>query len=258
MIIKERHYCSRCMRPMENAGPCISCGYNSRTAVAYPFALEERTVLKGRYLLGAVIGAGGFGVTYAAWDKVLGMAVAIKEYFPRDFVTRNIEEADDVLLLPGDENMALFRIGLDRFLREAQLLAMLSSVPGIVSVHDYFEANDTAYIVMEYLRGETLGAYYEREKPAYSQLLSMLRQPIDALIACHKQGVLHRDISPDNLFVMEDGSVKLTPRWSAGPSARINRCYCGAALPPWSNMKKTAIRAPGRMCMPCAPPSMLC
>lgn len=224
MIIKEKHYCSRCMRPLEEGGPCGSCGFDPKAAPAYPFALEERTVLKGRYLLGAVIGAGGFGITYAAWDKVLGMPVAVKEYFPRDFVTRDIDEADDVLLLPGDENLALFRIGLDRFLREAQLLAMLSSVPGIVSVHDYFEANDTAYIVMEYLRGETLGAYYEREKPAYSRLLAMLRQPIDALIACHKQGVLHRDISPDNLFVMEDGAVKLI---DFGAAAQMERRASG-------------------------------
>lgn len=220
MIIHEKAYCSRCLKPMEQAGPCPFCGYDSRHAPSFPFALEERTVLKNRYLLGAVIGAGGFGITYAAWDKVLGTPVAIKEYFPRDCVTRDIDESDDVLLLPGDENLALFRIGLDRFLREAQLLAMLSSVPGIVSVHDYFEANDTAYIVMEYLRGETLGDYYQREKPAYPQLLSMLRQPIDALIACHKQGVLHRDISPDNLFVLEDGSVKLI---DFGAAARMER-----------------------------------
>lgn len=220
MTIQGENHCPRCMRVCPEETSCPHCGHDPLQPSSLPFALEERTLLRGRYLLGSVIGAGGFGVTYAAWDRTLGIPAAIKEYFPREFASRAIEESDDVLPNPDEESRAMYLIGLDRFLREARLLAMLENVPGVVTVHDCFEANGTAYIVMEYLHGQTLGAYVSDHSPDAGALLSMLRQPIDALVACHAHGVLHRDVSPDNLIVLEDGTVKLI---DFGAAAQLER-----------------------------------
>lgn len=219
MTINEKNACSRCMRFYEEDGACPHCGYapNTRNPA---FALEERTVLDKRYVIGAVIGAGGFGITYAAWDRTLHMPVAVKEFYPRELVTRDNAEDDEIILLPGEENRAHFHMALDRFEREAHVLAMLQSVPGIVTVLNWFRANGTAYLVMEYLRGQTLGEYCRWEKPDWKRLLGMLRQPIDALVICHQQGVLHRDVSPANLFVLQDGTVKLIDFGAAAQMAR--------------------------------------
>ncbi|HNW85627.1 MAG TPA: leucine-rich repeat protein [Candidatus Limiplasma sp.] len=200
-------YCSHCARKLETDGECPFCGYQPANAKAMPETLEESTLLSGRYLLGCAIGIGGFGVTYAAWDYVLGAPVAVKEYFPRGVAIRNSAETDRVGC--SEANRALYQIGLRRFVREARILASLQSVRGIVAVHDFFEDNGTAYIVMEFLHGVTLGEYAAARTLKPAELFAMLREPMETLAAVHKQGVLHRDISPSNLLVLEDGSVKL-------------------------------------------------
>lgn len=209
MTIKGNEYCSRCILPIGEDRICPHCGYDPQTNANATYMLEDRTLLAERYLIGAAVGTGGFGITYAAWDKSLEIPVAIKEFYPKNLVTRNIDEDDEITILPGEKNRLYFQIGLDHFEREAHVLAMLHSEPGTVTVHNWFCANGTAYLVMEYLRGETLHSYCARTEPSYQTLLKMLRQPIDALVTCHKQGVLHRDISPENLFVLEDGTVKV-------------------------------------------------
>lgn len=218
MDIDGKFYCSRCMRPVEKEGKCPHCGYDHRTGRNSSPSLEQGTLLKLRYQLGSVIGKGGFGITYAAWDETLQIPVAIKEYFPQDFVTRNTEYSDEVEVTEG--NQKKYIIGLEHFIRESRVLAMMKDMQGVVKVQDYFEENNTAYIVMEYIQGISLKEYGWKEKPEPGKLLEMMKEPIQALIALHKQGVMHRDITPTNLLVQEDGAVKLI---DFGSASSMNR-----------------------------------
>ncbi|NLI21630.1 MAG: leucine-rich repeat protein [Clostridiales bacterium] len=200
-------YCSQCARRLDAPGVCPFCGYDEHNPPTVTVELEEGTLLNGRYQLGRVLGNGGFGLTYVAWDYVLGTPVAVKEYFPRYLVTRNSLASDDVRCAPEDR--PAYELGLRRFVRESHILATLQSVRGIVTVHDFFEDNGTAYLVMELVRGTPLGEYARLTPLKPARLFSLLREPIETLAAVHRQGVLHRDISPSNLIVQEDGSVKL-------------------------------------------------
>lgn len=211
-------YCSRCMRQLDEPGVCPFCGFDRAKAYRDTAVLEEGTLLKDRYLLGASIGRGGFGITYAAWDETLQVAVAIKEYFPMEIVERSTDESDDVH--PLDEYIAEFKIGRERFIRESKVLAMLHEIPGIVQVLDCFEENGTCYIAMEYIHGVPLDRYVQNGGFRDGQILDLMRQPIEALIAMHRLGVLHRDISPDNIMVSEDGTVKLI---DFGAAAQMER-----------------------------------
>jgi len=207
MDIDGVYYCSKCMRRLDAEGACPHCGYDPEAEEENSHTLCEGTFLNDRYIFGAVIGSGGFGVTYAAWDVNLQTPVAVKEYFPGHLAWRNAEESDEIVPNPADR--AAFRIGLDRFKREAQILAQLRNIPGVVNVYESFEDNGTCYIVMEYVRGVPLDTYVQENRPDAKALLAMMRAPIHALEIIHKQGVSHRDITPRNMLVQADGSVKL-------------------------------------------------
>lgn len=213
MDIDGKLYCSRCMRQIEEETVCPFCQYDHKKERNNSSALERGTLLKERYQIGSVIGQGGFGITYAAWDETLDIPVAVKEYFPAYFVTRNTEYGDEVIV--AENNRRQYLVGRQHFLRESRVLAMMKGLKGVVSVQDYFEENETAYIVMEYIQGVSLGEYARKQRLEGKKLFEMLKDPIDALIALHKQGVLHRDITPSNLLVQEDGSVKLIDFGSA-------------------------------------------
>lgn len=207
MNIGEAFYCSQCMRPLEEEGKCPFCGYDPSLPYQGP-QLEEGTFLReGRYQLGAVIGRGGFGITYAAWDSVLELPVAVKEYFPDAFCSRDVLEGDEVI--PLKDHAGHYQMGLQTFTREAHVLATLQNIAVVVKFFDCFEENGTAYIIMEYVRGQTLKDYCQTHALPVKKLLKLLRPTIDGLVLVHHSGVLHRDISPNNLMVQEDGSVKL-------------------------------------------------
>ncbi len=173
-----------------------------------PF-LTYGVILRGRYVIDSVIGSGGFGVTYKAWDNVLNCAVAIKEYFPKSFVSRT--PGDVSVSVFTDMNTVEFDHGMKRFLKEAQDLAKFNNRPGIVSVYDFFEANNTAYMVMEFLDGCTLKDYLKAngEKVNIDTGLYIIDSLLSVLADVHKAGIIHRDISPDNIFICTDSSVKL-------------------------------------------------
>ena len=195
------------MREIDREGICPHCGYDPAVFIAGS-QLEEGTLLQnGRYELGTVIGQGGFGITYSAWDQVLDIPVAIKEYYPDCYCQRDTSETDAISTRP--DCGGYYHLGLRTFIREARILAMLQNIPTVVKVYDCFEKNNTAYIVMEFVRGETLQHYCQKHHPKEKELLKMLRNTIDDLILVHKAGVLHRDISPSNLLVQENGTVKL-------------------------------------------------
>ena len=173
------------------------------------YCLRKGTRLIGRYTIEGVLGQGGFGITYLGMDELHKKKVAIKEFFPQGIVTRNIEYEDTVTVtLVGEKEN--YDKGKERFLKEAQTMAMFSKDKGIVKALDFFEINNTAYIVMEYLEGVTLKQYLrENKRIAAEDLVELLVPLIEALDEIHSQGLIHRDISPDNIMVLSDGRIKL-------------------------------------------------
>ena len=207
MNIGEKFYCSKCMKELIEEGVCPFCGYDPMGKKS-SVPLEEGTLLQdGRYQIGAVIGSGGFGITYAAWDYALSQPVAIKEYFPNVLCSRDTTKEDTVTTHP--EQDGLYQVGLLRFSREARILSTLQNVRSVVTVLDWFEGNNTAYIVMQFVRGVPLDQYVKENATSPQQLITMMRDIVEALILVHAQGILHRDISPGNILVQDDGTLKL-------------------------------------------------
>ena len=171
--------------------------------------LRKGTRLIGRYTIEGVLGQGGFGITYLGIDELHEKKVAIKEFFPQGIVTRNIEYQDTVTVtFVGEKDN--YEKGKNRFLKEARTMAKFSKDEGIVKALDFFEINNTAYIVMEYLEGITLKQYLrENQRIAPEDLIELLVPLIEALDEIHSQGMIHRDISPDNIMVLPDGRIKL-------------------------------------------------
>ena len=171
--------------------------------------LRKGTRLIGRYTIEGVLGQGGFGITYLGIDELHEKKVAIKEFFPQGIVTRNIEYQDTVTVtFVGEKDN--YEKGKERFLKEARTMAKFSKDEGIVKALDFFEINNTAYIVMEYLEGITLKQYLrENQRIAPEDLIELLVPLIESLDEIHSKGMIHRDISPDNIMVLPDGRIKL-------------------------------------------------
>lgn len=202
-------FCPYCMGSVRPGEPCPVCGLTQGSYTPAPHHLPPGTVLMDRYLIGRALGEGGFGITYIGRDLRLEMKVAIKEYFPSDRAARDADASMDVHSCMGRGNPG-YEQGLSRFLCEARTMARMEKQPQIVMVRDYFEANNTAYIVMEYVEGTNfidLAARRGGRIPA-SELFPLIEPLFTALSAMHKAGLIHRDISPDNLM-LEQGSVRL-------------------------------------------------
>ncbi len=202
----------RCMGCMELFGNefdiCPHCGYVEGTKAEEAIHMEPGTLLYDRYIIGKVLGFGGFGVTYIGWDGKLEQKVAIKEYLPSEFSTR-MPGQSSVTVFNGDKSEQ-FRDGLDKFVEEAKRLAKFQNEPGIVKVFDSFTENETAYIVMEFLDGETLTERLKRDKTiSEDEAVGMLLPVMNSLQDVHSEGILHRDIAPDNIFLTKSGDVKL-------------------------------------------------
>lgn len=203
---------TRCMSCMETYDDkfkvCPHCGFVRGTKAAEPQHMEPETILHKKYIVGKVLGFGGFGVTYIGWDAVLNMKVAIKEYLPSEFATRYPGKTE-VSVYEGQSH-ELFSSGMHSFIEEAQRLAKFSSVDGIVGIYDTFTENNTAYIVMEYLDGQTLSQYIRKNGPcSYDEALAIMTPVLQALSVVHKNGIIHRDISPENIFITNAGQIKL-------------------------------------------------
>jgi len=196
------------MEEFHGTGVCPHCGWDNSTEPENKQYLTPGTVLGNKYTIGTVIGAGGFGVTYVGWDDYLKRKVAIKEYFPSSLSTR-VPGQTAISAFSG-EKQQIFNHGKDRFVEEAGLLMRFTGEEGIVSVYDIFEANGTAYMVMEYVEGVTLKQSVERFGPVpEDQLLNFIIPMLLSLKFVHNAGYTHRDISPDNIMCQPDGSVKL-------------------------------------------------
>lgn len=201
--------CFGCMKIKSDAPVCEHCGHDEKRQ-NYPHQLPVGTVLQGRYYVGKVLGQGGFGITYIGWDAALQAPVAIKEYYPGSFVTRKCSVSRNVVSIGKDDDN-FFEKNRDRFLKEAKILASLNGVPGIVDVQSLFSENNTAYIVMEYIQGMNLKQYMkEKGGPISAGELGRFFKPLlYALNKVHREGLVHRDISPDNIMIQTDGNIKL-------------------------------------------------
>ena len=204
----ELNKCFGCMEEIQGY-PCPHCGFDPRSVKGIEYALPMGTILAGKYLVGRVLGQGGFGITYVGWDIALERKVAIKEYYPSGQVSRN----------PGSRGLTWYtsvqsqqakQNGTQMFLKEARKMSKVDDIPNVVRVRDLFQENETAYIVMDFVEGETLKARLEKTGPLpWEQAKGIFLPAIQAMEQVHQAGLVHRDISPDNLMLTPDGKVKI-------------------------------------------------
>jgi serine/threonine protein kinase len=197
--------CETCFSRLVPGETCQYCRGNRSDDAGQTDVLRPGNTLNDKFKIGRLLGRGGFGATYLAWDLNLEVRTAIKEFLPRQLVSR-VGGGTEVRPYTGGE--AAFNAGLQQFLMEARTLAQFRDHPGIISVLDFFPANGTGYMVMEYLDGTTLDQYFNEAGPLDLSLALQLLVPVaDALRACHAVGLVHRDISPDNIFLTSDQRV---------------------------------------------------
>ena len=201
--------CPGCFAEKGRTNPCPHCGYDEAVERS-PLVLPHRTLLHGQFVVGRVLGKpGGFGITYLGWDLNLQTRVAIKEFLPRDLAGRSPDRAT-VAAHSGDDGEQ-FRYGLEQFIREARTLAQLDH-PNIVRVRQFFEANGTAYLVMDYYQGLSLAEYLDQQggRLPEEQAKQLMLPILDGLRAVHAEGFLHRDIKPQNIYLarLKSGGVR--------------------------------------------------
>ncbi len=242
------HLCMGCMAEKGRAEICPKCGWREGTMPQSPFHLPPRTLLAGRYLLGRVLGQGGFAITYLAWDTYLKIKVAIKEHFPSQYISRNMGQATvSAYSGEGQEN---FQYSLDKFLEEARALGQFDDHPNIVSVRDIFNENSTAYMVMNFVDGMTLKQYLDQNggKLPFDLTLKIMTPVMDAIKEVHAAGMLHRDISPDNIYLTRTGQVKLldfgAARHAIGEYSKSLSMILKPGYAPWEQYQEKGRQGP--------------
>lgn len=198
--------CINCFRETIEV-PCPHCGWVPGHPTRPPY-IPVGTVLNDCYRIGRVLGHGGFGITYLAWDTHLDLPIAIKEYFPRTLATR-VGDNLTLSIYPGQKRL-WFEDSLHSFQEEARILAKFQRHPAIVGVYSFFRANGTCYMVMEYIAGITLKTYLKhKEVLSYRSSHKVMAPIMEALEAVHAVGLLHRDVSPHNIYITQKKQVKL-------------------------------------------------
>ena len=219
--------CMNCFSVKGQYEVCPFCGYVEGTPPKQPHYLMPGTILGNRFIVGTVIGVGGFGITYKCFDTTLGVIVAVKEFYPAGLVNRAPGERR-VGLLSG-EKKGQYQERLQRFLMEAQSVAQFGKAKDIVNVFDFFEENGTAYIIMEYIDGVLLKDYLDKQGVINPEAAMRIIMPIiEAVKKIHSKGIIHRDISPDNIFIANENTIKI---FDFG-AARLNDSKEGMAAEP--------------------------
>ena len=208
-------YCYECMNEIKDGSKhCGYCGKSTEINV-HPHHLKPGTILHNQYLVGNSIGEGGFGITYVGKDLSLDMKIAIKEYYPSGYANRNNTVSNNVTLNYQNEG-SYFQNGVEHFLREAKSIAKFHNERGIVDVRAFFEENDTAYIIMEYLDGENLSDKIRSgEKYEASEIFRLFLPMMNTLEKMHRENIIHRDISPENIRINPNGELTLMDFGSA-------------------------------------------
>lgn len=207
-ISEIRKMCLNCMHMSKEDEFCPVCGKPKRGSKSFGRALEPGTILNGKILIGNILGMGNFGITYMGFDMLLEYRVAVKEFFPDDMVER---EEDGSLRVAGETTEEEYMEEVKAFQREARILAQFSKHPGIVSIKELFFQNNTGYMVMEFLEGGTLRRYIDNNggRLTVEHALSLMEPVISSMEEIHKSGLIHRDISPENIMLDNDGSIKV-------------------------------------------------
>ncbi|MDE6687433.1 MAG: serine/threonine protein kinase, partial [Lachnospiraceae bacterium] len=201
--------CLRCMKISDDVGICPHCGREKAGQLTWSKALAPGTILNNKILIGNILGKGGYGITYIGYDMLLEYRVAVKEFFPDEMVDR-AEDGKTVLVL-DEVNGEEYQRETTAYLREARVLAEFSKFPGIVAIKDLFYENNTGYLIMEFLENGNLRKYVDAQGGwlDVKEALELMEPVISVLGRLHKSGLIHRDISPDNIMMDEDGSMKL-------------------------------------------------
>lgn len=203
-------FCGNCFNnTLNEQGICTLCGFDAdKNHQIAPHGLPAGTILNGRYIIGRVLGQGGFGITYTARDHQTGQLMAVKEFFPDSMAIRT--DRTSVTPFQGERGEN-FTYGKSTFLQEAETMAQFIGNPNIVRVYSYFEENGTAYFAMEYVDGVSFLQHLKSHggKISLEEALKYLYPVMDALSAVHEKGIIHRDVTPDNIYISKDGTVKL-------------------------------------------------
>ena len=222
-MAERKNLCYNCFQEKPGVGPCPHCGFDlEENEKKFPVALRAGTVLNGRYIVGRVLGQGGFGITYLALDTQLNAKVAIKEFMPGEIATRQGTTVSVMMDTKSEE----FAYGAERFQEEARTLAKFIGNPNIAAVTSYFDENDTSYFVMDYIEGISFKTYIANHggKISVEETLNVMIPVLRALTAVHAEGFIHRDVTPDNIYITKDGMVKLldfgSARYSIGDKSK--------------------------------------
>ena len=204
--------CLNCLEPSVSE-PCPQCGWSTGDLPENANILPPGSLLQDHYRLAKSLGQGGFGVTYLAFDETLEIRLAIKEYLPKDSASRS---RDALTITSSSKNQEDYQYGLQGFLKEARMLAQFQGHPGIVGVRRFFEENNTAYLVMDFVDGDSLKKILENRggQLPWKEAVEIMVHVLAALRAVHRvsdsgEPMLHRDIAPDNIYITKDGQVKL-------------------------------------------------
>lgn len=209
--------CPNCFDAAYSNGECSKCGYKEIYSQNSSRALTGGIILNNRYIIGKVLGEGGFGITYKACDLKEGNICAIKEYAPTGIAGRPAGRLT-MRLAAKQQNAESYEKGLKRFLDEARILRKLGDIPAVVKVLDCFQENNTAYFAMEFLDGANLSQIVRvsMHRIPFEEITGIIVQVGLAMESVHKKGhILHRDISPENIYITKEKQVKLIDFGSA-------------------------------------------
>ena len=203
--------CFGCMEELETENEiCPHCGFDPAHCEEAEYALKPGTHLQGKYMVGKVLGKGGFGITYIGFDMMLDIKVAIKEYYPEGFVGRDSRQSSRLTWYSTKSDIQYVKNSRDNLLKEARSMAKIDTFPTLARVREVFMANETAYLVMDYIEGETLKIrVMENGVLTYAEFRNYLCPVMADLAQIHEKGIIHRDISPDNIMLEPSGKVRL-------------------------------------------------
>lgn len=219
------YLCPDCFSFQYRNGICLKCGYKHEETMEGSRSLPSGTLLGNRYVIGRVLGIGGFGITYKAFDNLYHEICAVKEFAPSGMTYRNPGEL--TLQLSSMAEKEHFEHGRQRFIDEAKTLRRLQNIPAVVHVNECFQENQTAYFSMEFLDGTNLKKVIRSTggNIAWEDITGIIVQIGTALDVIHRTtGILHRDISPENIYLKTDGTAKLIDFGSARQLTRDERC----------------------------------
>ena len=190
--------CFNCMEPVDAPdAECAKCGWDNHNRENGNAALEQ-TILKDQYMVGKSLGRGGFGITYVGFDLALERRVAIKEFFPIGTAYRF---GDAITVRAYTETEEDYQSGLNQALQESRTIAKLGQIPNVMQVYNVFLENGTIYMIMEYIDGVSLGEEVKRDgRLNWKDALHLMYPIMDAWEKIHEQGLIHRDISPENII----------------------------------------------------------